>query len=215
MTMKRMGPRAGAKAGIVLAHGRGGTAADILGLMAAAGLSDVVALAPEAAGQSWWPTSFLAPTAVLAPFVERGTAAMVQAVAELEAEGLARRDIWLGGFSQGACLALETFARSGAGLGGVFGFSGGLLGTGDTGGAADDALYGHVAKVFDYPGRRDTSRVWLSVHERDPHIPLLRVQESATVLQGLGAMVEAKIYPGAGHRVMPADLATLQAWIRG
>jgi phospholipase/carboxylesterase len=202
-------------AGIVLAHGRGGTARDILGLIAAAGLTDVAAVAPEAPEQSWWPTSFLAPTAVVAPFLDRAIAAMAQGVAELEAQGLPRDRIWLGGFSQGACLALETFARSGGGLAGVFAFSGGLLGTADKNDVADDALYGHCAKMFNYNERRDGARVWLSVHEVDPHIPLKRVKDSADALRGLGARVDAMIYPGAGHRVMPDDLAALQRWIRG
>lgn len=215
MTTERVGPRTGAKVGIVLAHGRGGTARDILGLIGAAGLADVEAVAPEASGQSWWPTSFLAPTALTAPFVERGIAAMTDAVAELEAQGLPRARIWLGGFSQGACLALETFARCGAGLAGVLAFSGGLLGTADKDEGAHDALFGHRAKAFDYPERRDGARVWLSVHEVDPHIPVKRVKDSVAVLQGLGASVESRIYAGAGHRVMPADLAALQGWLRG
>ena len=135
-------------------------------------------------------------------------------VAALEADGISRDRIWLGGFSQGACLALETFARAGAGLAGVLAFSGGLVGTSDTGAGGDDALYGHPVKAFDYPERRDGARVWLSVHEVDPHIPLKRVRESVDALQTLGAEVEAKIYPGAGHRVMPADQAALQSWLK-
>ncbi len=212
--MEHVGPQTGAKAGIVLAHGRGGTARDILGLIAAAGLSDVAAVAPEAPGQSWWPTSFLAPAADIAPFAGQAIAAMSQGVATLEAQGLSRDRIWLGGFSQGACLALETFARAGAGLAGVLAFSGGLLGTDDLRGVPDDALYGHSPKAFAYTGRRDGARVWISVHEQDPHIPLLRVRQSVTALQGIGARVDATIYPGAGHRVMPADLAALQSWLR-
>ncbi len=212
--MERAGPKSGAKSGIVLAHGRGGTARDILGLIAAAGLTDIAAIAPEAPEQSWWPTSFLAPTAAVGPFVEQAISAMMTGVAALEAQGLARDRIWLAGFSQGACLALETFARGRAGLAGVLAFSGGLLGTSDKGDVADEALYGHPAKAFDYADRRDGARVWLSVHERDPHIPVKRVKDSVTVLRGLGASVESTIYPGAGHRLMPADLATLQGWLR-
>jgi predicted esterase len=199
----------------VLAHGRGGSARDILGLIAAAGLTDVAAIAPEAPGKSWWPTSFLAPSAVVGPFVERGIAAMMAGVATLEAEGLTRDRIWLGGFSQGACLALESFARQGAELAGVLAFSGGLVGTADEVGNADATLMGHPAKRFDYAGGRDASRVWLSVHEVDPHIPLQRVKDSAAALLGLGARVETTIYPGAGHRVMAADLAALKGWLRG
>ncbi|MDP3262243.1 MAG: dienelactone hydrolase family protein [Tabrizicola sp.] len=211
--MRRHGPASGARAGIVLAHGRGGSSADILGLMQFVGATDVVALAPDAPGQSWWPTSFLAPAATLAPYVERGVAALMQGVAALEAEGVPRGSIWLGGFSQGAGLALETFARQGDGLAGVFGFSGGLLGTGDGDPAPDAALYGHGQKRFDYAGRRDGAKVWVSVHERDPHIPLKRVKDSVAVFHAMGAEVALQVYPGAGHSVMREDMATLKAWL--
>jgi phospholipase/carboxylesterase len=211
--MKRAGPSSGATTGIVLAHGRGGSSADILGLLAHAGLPDVAAIAPDAPGQSWWPTSFLAPFAELERYAERGVATLMDAVATLETEGIARDRIWLGGFSQGAGLALEAFARQGEGLAGVFGFSGGLLGTGDAGDVPDAALYGHGPKRFDYPGRRDGAKVWISVHERDPHIPLARVQASAAVLEAMCAEVETRIYPGAGHAVLHDDVAQLQRWL--
>lgn len=208
--MRRTGPSSGARAGLVLAHGRGGSSADILGLVAHAGLTDVAAIAPDAPGQSWWPTSFLASADQLEPYAARGVATLMQAVATLEAEGLPRSAIWLAGFSQGAGLALETFARHGDGLAGVLGFSGGLLGTGDADGPPDVALYGFTPKRFDYPGRRDGAKAWISVHQRDPHIPLARVQESVAVLQALGAAVTHHIYPGAGHSVMREDLDCLQ-----
>jgi predicted esterase len=211
--MKRAGPLAGARTGLVLAHGRGGNAEDILGLLHHAGLPDVAAIAPEAAGGSWWPTSFLAPPAVIGPHADRAVAAMAGAIATLEAEGVPRDAIWLGGFSQGAVLALETFARKGEGLAGVLAFSGGLIGTGDAGGEADPALYDHGPKLFDYPGRRDGAKVWISVHERDPHIPLRRVRDSATALTGMGAEVTTQVYPGAGHAVLREDVERLRMWL--
>jgi predicted esterase len=197
----------------VLAHGRGGSAEDILGLLHHAGLPEVAAIAPEAPGGSWWPTSFLAPNAVIAPYADRAVAVMVEAISALEAEGIPRAAIWLGGFSQGAVLALETFARQGEGLAGVFGLSGGLIGTADAGGVADPALYGHGAKGFDYPGQRDGAKVWISVHERDPHIPLQRVRETATALTAMGAEVITQVYPGAGHSVMREDVERLRMWL--
>jgi predicted esterase len=197
----------------VLAHGRGGSAEDILGLLDLAGLPDVAAIAPEAAGGSWWPTSFLAPQAVIGPHADRAVAVMAKAIATLEAEGIPRSAIWLGGFSQGAVLALETFARKGEGLAGVLALSGGLIGTDDAGGGGDPALYGHADKRFDYPGRRDGAKVWISVHERDPHIPLQRVRDTATVLTALGAAVTTQLYPGTGHSVMREDVEQLRIWL--
>lgn len=208
--MKRAGVAKGATSGLVLAHGRGADAADILGLVTHAGLTGVAAVAPEAPGRSWWPTSFLAPTEVMEPHVIQAVSAMEEGILALEAEGLPRSRIWLAGFSQGACLALETFARSGVGLAGVLAFSGGLVGTSDAGGAPRAELYGHGEKRFDYPGRRDGARVWISVHETDPHIPLVRAAQSAEVLRQMGASVEMKAWQGAGHSVLTADLAALR-----
>lgn len=212
--MRRVGPQTATR-GIVLLHGRGGSAADILGLIGQAGLPDIAAIAPEAPGATWWPSSFLAPHAQIEPHVHRGVTTVTRAVAALEAEGIPRSAIWLGGFSQGACLALESFARAGDGLAGVFALSGGLVGTNDTGGPEEDALYGHAPKRFDYPGRRPTARAWISVHERDPHIPLQRVRDSAAVLQGMGAKVISTTYPGTGHSVMREDLAQMRLWLGG
>ncbi len=207
--MMRHGPQSGATAGIVLLHGRGGSAADILSLMDHAALPQVAAIAPEAPANSWWPTSFLAPSAQMEPFVTRALAEVDQAIATLEAEGIPRSHIWLAGFSQGACLAAEGFARMGEGLAGLLALSGGLVGTADAPGDPSDALYGHRPKRFDYTGKRE-GRVWLSVHERDPHIPLARVRETANTLLALGATVETRIHPGAGHGVMQDDIAALR-----
>lgn len=210
--MMRRGPKTGARAGLVLCHGRGGSAADILSLLDHAGLPDVAAIAPEAPGHSWWPTSFLAPMAAMETPLRSGLQATAAAIAALEADGISRERIWLGGFSQGACLAAESYARLGAGLAGAFVLSGGLVGSHDAGGAAQADLAGHGAKRFDY----DTvlsGRVWLSVHEQDPHIPLRRTAETQEVLSARGAQVERRVYPGAGHGVMAPDVATLRAWL--
>jgi predicted esterase len=214
--MRRSGaPASRAAAGLVLLHGRGGSAADMLGLAEALALPDVAVIAPDAPGHSWWPTSFLAPSAAMEPHVARGLDSVAAAVAALQAEGLARDRIWLGGFSQGACLALEAFARQGTGLAGVFGLSGGLVGTSDAPGDPDPALYGHRPKRLDYAGRRDGAQAWLSVHAQDPHIPRARVRDSAAALTGLGAAVDLKVYPGAGHAVMAEDLVALRKRLAG
>jgi phospholipase/carboxylesterase len=197
---------------MVLLHGRGGSAADILGLADALALPNLAVVAPEAAGRVWWPTSFLAPAAVMAGPLAAALAVVAKAVAVLEGEGLPRDRIWLGGFSQGAVLALEAFAREGERLAGVFGLSGGLIGRADAG-DVQAALYGHRDKTFDYPGRRDGARVWISVHEEDPHIPLARVHRSAEALRGMGAEVAVHVEPGAGHSVLGRDVAQMRGWL--
>lgn len=199
-----------ARMGLVLVHGRGGSARDILGLGEALGLPDVACVAPEAPGHSWWPTSFLAPMAEMQPFLDAGLASVAAAVAALEDAGLARDRIAVAGFSQGGCLALEYGARN-PGLAGVFGLSAGLVGTADAGGAPDPALYGFADKRLDYDGDLTGTPVTITVHEADPHIPLKRARDSAAAFRAMGADAGLEVTPGAGHGITQAGVTRLRA----
>ena len=205
----RAGPRAAeARGGLVLVHGRGGTAGDICGLAAMLGAADVAVAAPQAAGQSWWPVSFLAPMPLLEPWLGSALAAVGRAVASLEDDGIARPDIAIAGFSQGACLALEYAARTGGPWRAVLGFSGGLVGYAEAGGPALAALYGHADKLLGNPATRlDGVPVYIGCHAQDPHIPAQRVTASADALRAMGADVTARLHPGAGHGLTDADIA--------
>lgn len=196
---------AAARMGLVLLHGRGDSAAGIMGLAQALGMDDIAVAAPEAAGNSWWPTSFLAPHAQLEPWLGSALNAAGRTVALLEAGGLPRARIVVAGFSQGACLALEYAARSGGPWAGVAGLSGGLVGTGDAAGTPEAALYGHGPKAFDYADRLDGVPVYLGCHDSDPHIPRARVEQSALILRKEGADVTTRLHPGAGHGITQAD----------
>ncbi|MEM8630320.1 MAG: dienelactone hydrolase family protein [Pseudomonadota bacterium] len=213
--IKRAGPGNAARLGIVLVHGRGSSATAILDLLGHLGLPDIAAAAPEAPGSSWWPTSFLAPTAEMEPFVGAGFQAVGAAVENLLADGLTRDRIAIMGFSQGACLALEYAVRKGTGLHSVFGLSGGLVGTADAGTRPLEELYGFADKTFDYDTDLSGLPVYLGCHEKDPHIPLKRVQDSAAAFAALGADVEAQIFPGAGHGVMMEEIAAMRGRLNG
>lgn len=208
----RAGP-ARAPLAMVLLHGRGGAASEMLSLGAALAPADVAFFAPQAAGRSWWPTSFLAPMAQLEPWLGSALAAADRAVATARAEGWADDRIIVLGFSQGACLALEHVARAGRRYAGVCALSGGLVGTADAEGVPAEDIYGHGPKRFDYPGRLDGTRAYLGCHAADPHIPLRRVQDSAAVLDGLGAAVTTAIHPGQGHAILERDVAAIRAMV--
>ena len=204
MSVETLHRRGEGARGIVLLHGRGDSARGIAGLAPALGAGDWSLAAPEAPGNSWWPTSFLAPTAQMAPYVQRGLDAVDAA---LEALGLPRGAVTVAGFSQGACLALEYAARRGAGLHSVIAFSGGLVGTAD----APGEIYGHGEKALDYETDLTGLRALVTCHERDPHIPFVRARASAEVLTARGADTRFLGHPGAGHQPMPDGIAAARA----
>lgn len=176
-----------ASAAMILIHGRGATAASILTLSQEFDEPGFAYLAPQAAGNTWYPNRFLAPIAANEPGISSGMTAVANVVATITAAGILHERIILLGFSQGACLALEFAARNARRYGGVVGFSGGLIGPDDT--------------PRQYEGSLDGTPVFLGCSDIDPHIPKYRVEESGEVLQRLGGQVTVRLYAGMGHTV--------------
>jgi len=185
-------PLADAGAAMVLVHGRGGSAEDILGFAADLDRPELAYLAPQAAGHSWYPYSFLAPLEQNEPGLSSALDQLGALVAHLEHAGIPAERIVLLGFSQGACLSLEFAARNARRYGGVVALSGGLIGPPGT--------------PRDYPGGLNGTPVFLGCSDRDPHIPKDRVDESAKVFERMGAAVTERIYPGMGHTVNEDEL---------
>lgn len=176
-----------ASAAVLMLHGRGDSAQGILGLADALAPAGVAYAAPQAEGNTWYPHSFLMPLERNEPQLSSALKAVQDALGELEAAGLARENIVLLGFSQGACLALESAAQNATRYGGVIALSGGLIGPEGT--------------PREYPGSLDGTPVFLGCSNVDAHIPEVRVRESAEVMQRLSGAVDARIYPGMGHTV--------------
>jgi predicted esterase len=185
-----------AKAAVLILHGRGATAESILTLADELNVPDVVYLAPQAAGYSWYPYRFLAPLEANEPGLSSGLARIGEILTEIEAAGIAADRVVLLGFSQGACLTLEFAARNPRRYGGVVGLSGGLIGPPGTPREIAGSLAG--------------TPVLLGCSDRDPHIPVESVEESADFLARLGGAVDKRIYPGMGHTVNEDELA----WVR-
>jgi phospholipase/carboxylesterase len=194
-----------ARLALVMIHGRGGAPEDMVGLAHHLALPDVAVLAPQAAEQSWWPDSFLAPLEANEPEFGSGLSVISFLLDDLSDQGFDPARVALIGFSQGACLALEAAARLARPFRAVAALSGGLVGTGEAGGAPRADLYDRTGKTFDYAGRLTDVPVLIGCHERDPHIPLARVRESADVLRDMGAEVETLILPNTGHGIVAEE----------
>lgn len=194
-------PLAGAKAALILVHGRGATAESMLPLADSFGRDDIAYVAPQASANTWYPYTFMAPIEINEPWLSSALALLGSLVERLGAQGLPPERVGLLGFSQGACLATEFAARNARRYGCVIGLSGGLIGQPGT--------------PRSYPGSLDGTPVFLGCSDIDPHIPLERVRESAAVLSGLGGKVDERIYPGFGHSVNDDEIAAARELLRG
>ena len=157
-------PLESAQAAMIMVHGRGASATDILGLAGEIRQPGMAYLAPQAAGHTWYPYPFMSPIEANEPGISSGLQALTDALETLSAQGIEADKTILLGFSQGACLALEFAARHARRYGGVIGLSGGLIGPEGT--------------PRDYPGSLDGTPVFLGCSDIDPHIPKERVIES-------------------------------------
>lgn len=183
-----------ARAAMILLHGRGATAEDIMTIASEVQQPGWAYLAPQAAGNTWYPNPFTAPLDSNEPHLSAALETIARVVERVEARIPAQRIVLLG-FSQGACLTLEWAARNARRYGGVVGLSGGLIGPDGT--------------PRDYPANFDGTPVFLGCSDIDPHIPMRRVVETGEVLKGMGADVTVRFYPGMAHQVSGEELATI------
>ena len=189
-------PLAEAKAVLIMLHGRGAGAEDIIDLRHELDAPDVALLAPQAANATWYPNRFIAPVASNEPWLTSALTVVDDLVQRALQAGIAASHILLLGFSQGGCLALETAARTPRRYGAVVGLSAALIENGD--------------QPRSYGGTLDGVPVLLGCSDIDFHIPLARVDRTAALLAGLGADVDKRIYPGMGHTVNRDELQAIQ-----
>jgi len=172
---------------VILLHGRGGSAEDILSLAREFYLEELAYLAPQATGNTWYPNSFLAPVAQNEPWLTSALRKVEAAVQMANRAGIATDRIVIGGFSQGACLATEFVARHPERYAGLIAFTGGLIGPP----GADLTHTGNLAGTPVFFGSGDP----------DPHVPWQRVQQSASIFAGMGAAVTARRYTDRAHTI--------------
>lgn len=185
---------------VILLHGRGGSAEDILSLAREFELPQLAYFAPQAAGHSWYPNSFMASVASNQPWLCSALNKVESIVQMAQDAGIAADRVAVGGFSQGACLATEFVASHPKRYAALFALTGGLVGPP----GSDLAHQGSLAGTPAFFGSGDP----------DPHVPWQRVRDSAQVLESMGAIVNVKRYPGRGHTVSSEELAITRELFR-
>ena len=180
-------PLGSASKALVMLHGRGGTAQDILGLAREFTLSDFSLVAPQATNNTWYPYSFMAPVNQNEPWLTSAIQLVADTVDEIRKAGIKDENIYFMGFSQGACLSLEFVARNATRWGGVAAFTGGLIG---------DKIYQE-----NYKGDFAGTAVFIGTSDPDPHVPVERVHSSTAIIRNMNGAVTEKVYPGMGHTI--------------
>lgn len=193
-----------ATAAVILAHGRGATAHDILQLAQELDHPGVAFLAPQAAGNTWYPFSFLEPVERNEPGLSSALRVLTDLVDQVEAAGIPAQRIVLGGFSQGACLTAEFVARTPRRYGGLLVLSGGVIGPLDS----------PRTRVAPGRGSVEGMPVLVACSDMDPHIPLARVYETADVFHKLGGDVQLQVYAGMGHVINQDEIERAREIVR-
>ncbi len=191
-------PLAQASGAVVLLHGRGASAEDILGLAQAFLHPRLAYLAPQAAGHTWYPYSFLAPREKNEPSLSSALRKIEATVGLATSAGLGLEKIVLCGFSQGACLASEFVATHPARYGALIAYTGGLIGP-------QEAF--SLEAELPYAGDLEGTPAFLGSGDPDPHVPWQRVEQSAQILRQMGAAVRAECYPGHPHTISAQEIA--------
>lgn len=176
-----------AKAAMLMVHGRGATAEDVLTLAHELHQPEFAYLAPQAAGNTWYPNRFLVPLEQNEPWLSSALAFVGDVFAQIVNAGIPSERIFLLGFSQGACLTLEFAARNARLYGGIVGLSGALIGPDDT--------------PRDYKGSLEGTPIFLGCSDVDFHVPKERVDQTAEIMHRLGGNVTKRLYPNMGHSV--------------
>lgn len=181
-----------ARAAVVLLHGRGASAEDILGLAHEMNHDEIAYLAPQAANHTWYPYSFLVPIEQNEPWLSSALGKVASVVDECVSSGIPRERVAILGFSQGACLATEFVARHPSRYAGLIAFTGGLIGP-------PGVDLHHSGSLAETP-------VLFSSGDPDPHVPWSRVEESAQELERMGAQVQLIRHPGRPHTILQSEV---------
>ena len=181
-----------AKKVAIMVHGRGSTGSQIVSLAEHLNLADFALLAPQAAGNTWYPYSFMAPRENNQPDLDQALAQLQALVQHCLNNGKSTDQVYIIGFSQGACLSLEYAARNPKKYGGIIAFTGGLI--------------GERLDIHQYKGDLEQTPVFIGSSEQDMHVPLHRIKASEEILKDMGANVKTLIFPDTYHTIREEEI---------
>lgn len=177
---------------LIMLHGRGADANDIISLADYLHVQNYSIVAPDATNHSWYPFSFLAPPEQNEPWLSSALQLIHKIVNDANNTGIQNNMIYFLGFSQGACLTLEYLARNAAQFGGAVAFTGGLIG---------DKIYN-----IKYKGDFQKTKIFIGTSDPDVHVPVSRVEATAELLNAMNANVKFKIYKNIGHTIIEDEI---------
>ena len=181
-----------AKKALIMLHGRGASAEDILQLKPYLNVEEFAILAPQATNNTWYPYSFLAPRDQNEPWLSSALDLITGLVVDINTAGIPDDHIYFLGFSQGACLTLEYITRNATKWGGAVAFTGGLIG---------DKIYTEA-----YGGDFQGTPIFIGTSNPDPHVPVDRVKETTSLLKKMNASVTEKVYQNMGHTISEDEI---------
>jgi len=193
-------PLAKAKKALVLLHGRGALAEDILELHSYFSLNDFYIIAPQATNHTWYPYSFLAPINQNEPWLSSALDVIKQIVDDIK-KTISSENIFIMGFSQGACLTLEFATRYAQKWGGIISLTGGLIG---------DKIYNEH-----YAGNFNGTKVLITNSPNDVHVPLQRSDDSKKLMEKMGATVSLEVYPNRPHTIIGDEIEKAKKILEG
>lgn len=188
-----------AKNVLIMLHGRGGSADDILGVADHLNLQDFAIMAPQATDNTWYPLSFMAPMQENEPFLSSALDNLKEIEEELINQGFASENIYFFGFSQGACLTLEYITRSARKYGGAVAIIGGLI--------------GNRIATDNYSTSFEGTKIFIGTSNPDAHVPLERVEETVKILREKDADVRLEVYENLGHTICQEEIDIANSFI--
>ncbi|MCU7617099.1 dienelactone hydrolase family protein [Chryseobacterium sp. PBS4-4] len=177
---------------LIMIHGRGGSAQDILSLSQHLNVEDYALLAPQATNGSWYPLSFIAPVEQNEPWLSSAIETVGKTVETVLDAGIKVENIYFFGFSQGACLTLEFLARNAQRFGGAVAIIGGVI--------------GEKINHENYKGDFAQTPIFLGTSNPDFHVPVERVYATANILKEMNADVTEKVYANFGHSINQEEM---------